>query len=287
MKRPSGLGRGLDALIPKSAGPAAGLTEVPTQSIAPGQHQPRLAFDETAHEELVASVREHGILQPLVVVEEPAGSGRYTLIAGERRWRAARAAGLAKVPAVVKNADDRARLEIALVENIQRADLNALEEANAYRQLVDEFGLTQEQVAQRVGRSRVAVTNALRLLRLPDAIKRSLVAGELAEGHARALLMLPNADLQLAVLEQVVSRGLSVRETEALVRRLAEPPAENGKRPKSRSRDEALDAAAHQIQQVLGTRVQILRSRRGGRIVIHFHDDESLNGLYEHLTRGR
>src|SRR3954470_14696588 len=216
--RRGGLGRGLDALIPAYGEGAAATLDIDIDAISPNPYQPRIEMDAEALETLAASIRLHGVIQPLVVTHGQE-RGRYVLIAGERRWRAARLAGLGAVPAVVKDAVPRAMLELALVENVVRADLSPLEEAAAYRQLVDDFGLTQAAVAERVGRSRVSVTNTLRLLALPDRVQRALAAGEISEGHARALLGLPTAVDQIGALELIVERGLSVRQTEELVRR--------------------------------------------------------------------
>ena len=198
--------------------PASAGIEVDVNAIAPNPYQPRTGLDPEALAALADSIRVHGVIQPLVVTRGPE-PGRYVLIAGERRWRAARQAGLAAVPVVVKEAAPRAMLELALVENVARADLSPLEEATAYRQLIDEFGLTQAQVAERVGRSRVSVTNTLRLLAAPEPIQAALNAGEISEGHARALLGLPTAADQLAALELITSRGLTVRQTEEAVLR--------------------------------------------------------------------
>src|SRR4051794_24500102 len=213
-QRRSGLGRGLGALIPvptvtlSTSGPL----EIAIELIEPNPYQPRTAIDQGKLHTLADSIRQHGIIQPLVVREfEP---GRFFLIAGERRWRAAQVAGLTTVPVVLKDASPRAQLELALVENVVRADLSPLEEAAAYRQLIEEFGLTQAAVAERVGRSRVSVTNTLRLLALPDRVQRALASGEITEGHARALLGLPTAADQIGALELIVERGLSVRQTE-------------------------------------------------------------------------
>ena len=219
--RRGGLGRGLDALIPAFGEGAAATLDIDIDAIVPNPYQPRVEIDQEALETLAASIRVHGVIQPLVVTHGQE-RGRYVLIAGERRWRAARLAGLGAVPAVVKEAVPRAMLELALVENVVRADLSPLEEAAAYRQLIDDFGLTQAAVAERVGRSRVSVTNTLRLLALPDRVQRALGAGEISEGHARALLGLATAADQVAALEWVLEKGLSVRQTEELVRRWAE-----------------------------------------------------------------
>ena len=291
-----GLGRGLGALIPNtpSTSDAAnipnapveiGASEVALDEIVPNPRQPRQGMDAQELEELAASIREHGLIQPLVVAPLEAGEARdgarYQLIAGERRWQAARLAGLVRVPVVVKNVTPRELLELALVENIQRADLNALEEAAAYQQLVQEFGLTQEQVAARVGRSRAAIANSLRLLRLPEEIKGALRQGRISEGHARAILGLADAEDQLAVLRAVEKRGLSVRQTEELVRRLAsateapEPPPPPS--PQTRALENAFRGA-------LGTKVALMRGERGGRLVIYFYSEEELQGIYERIV---
>ena len=224
-----GLGKGLEALIP-SGQPTPGLLEVSVEDIAPNPRQPRRSLDSRALHELADSIREHGLIQPLVVsrIRTRPKSGeegpRYQLIAGERRRQAAKMAGLERVPVVVKEASPQEMLELALVENIQRADLNPLEEAAAYGQLVDEFGLTQEEVASRVGRSRSSVANSLRLLGLPDQVKEVLAEGRISEGHARAILGLKRGGDRLKALRAVLKRGLSVRQTEELVRRLISDP---------------------------------------------------------------
>ena len=289
-QRRGGLGRGLEALIPTLGDEfAAAAFEIDIDAIAPNPYQPRIEMDQEALESLAASIRVHGVIQPLVVTHGPE-RGRYVLIAGERRWRAARLAGLGAVPAVVKEAAPRAMLELALVENVVRADLDPLEEAAAYRQLIDDFGLTQAAVAERVGRSRVSVTNTLRLLALPDRVQRALGAGEISEGHARALLGLPTAPEQVAALEWVLERGLSVRQTEELVRRwvAGEPPASVRRAPASTAgddREETLrQAYVAGLQRALGTRVAFRPGKDGGgTLTIHYDSDEALNALYERL----
>jgi len=276
MTKRSGLGRGLEALIPAAAEAAGGLVQVPVSAITPNPMQPRTALEPEALAELAASIREHGLIQPLVVTQQ--GPERYQLIAGERRWQAARLAGLATVPAIVKEATPQQVLELALVENIQRADLNPLEEAAAFRQLIDEFGLSQEQVADRVGKSRVAVTNTLRLLRLPAEIKQALADGTIQEGHARALLGLPAAAAQTAALQVVVKRGLNVRQTEELVRRLSAEPASRPGAAEDQGETRSLE---NKFRARLGTKVQLFRSRHGrGRVVIHFYSEEELEAIY-------
>ncbi|MCC6315022.1 MAG: ParB/RepB/Spo0J family partition protein [Thermomicrobiales bacterium] len=283
--RRGGLGRGLNALIPtlaESAAPPAAL-EVEINAIAPNPYQPRAAMDPATLETLADSIRIHGMIQPLVVATG-GERGRYLLIAGERRWRAARLAGLTAVPVVVKEAAPRAMLELALVENVVRADLSPLEEAAAYRQLIEEFGLTQAAVAERVGRSRVSITNTLRLLAAPEPVREALARGEITEGHARALLGLPSGADQLAALEIVLARGLTVRQTEELVRGWGA----SGSQPKPTAAPE-LDPNARIVQEgfqrALGAKVTLRRSRDGGgAVTIHYGSDEELDALYRRIV---
>src|SRR3954451_552780 len=293
--RRTGLGRGLGALIPQSTG-GAGLLEIDVDRIIANPWQPRLEIDEESPADLVSSIREHGVLQPLIVTRADGDS--YALVAGERRWRAARAAGLLTVPIVVKETTPRQRLEIALVENIQRQDLSPLETAQAYRQLIDEHSLTQEAVAERVGKSRAAVANVLRLLQLPPAARDALARGLITEGHARAYLSCATPELATILLESILANGLSVRQAEELARRLnAAEPADDDADPadgpeattattaedRRPARQLPPDAAAieDRFRQALGTKVQLYKSRRGGRLVIHFYSDDELTGLYE------
>ncbi|MFN2242436.1 MAG: ParB/RepB/Spo0J family partition protein [Anaerolineae bacterium] len=282
MGRRSGLGRGLGALIPETEEPTGGVTQVPVSAITPNPLQPRTVVDSEALRELAASIREHGLIQPLIVTQQ--GPERYQLIAGERRWQAARMAGLAQVPVIVKEATPQQALELALVENIQRADLNPLEEAMAFRQLVDEFHLTQEQVADRVGKSRVSVTNTLRLLRLPAAVKQALIDGTIHEGHARVLLALPTKEAQVAALKTVITKSLSVRQTEELIRRLMAEPAPPKQPVPVAPETQALE---EDFRETLGTKVNLYRSRKGqGRLVIHFYSEEELQALYDVIVGG-
>jgi len=257
---------------------SAGLLEVPVDRITPNPWQPRVDLNEEQLRELAESIREHGLIQPLIVTSASEG---YQLIAGERRWRAARLAGLARVPVIVKEAGDRAKLELALVENLQRADLNPLEAAMAYNQLIQDFGLTHAQVAERVGKSRVTITKSLRLLRLPDDVKQALAAGEITEGHADALVPLGGRELQMQVVERIRYEGLNVRQTEQLVRRLRENRPEPPASPSSRQRDPYVEALEDEFRQALGTKVNLFRTERGGRLVIHFYSDEELQALYD------
>jgi len=279
--RKTGLGKGLGALIPAaeqdSATATQGIDEVPLASITPNPRQPRSSIRDQDLVELAASIEEHGIIQPLVVTKSPDG---YQLIAGERRWRASRLAGLSNVPVVVKDVAPREMLELALVENLQRADLNSLEEAVAYRQLIDEFQLTQNQVARRVGKSRAAVSNTLRLLKAARRVQEALLETKISEGHARALMGLERAEAQEAALKTVLKQGLNVRQTEELVRRLLGVRREKLAReipPETR----ALEAS---FREALGTKVSLTRGDKGGRVVIHFYSDEELDALYERIV---
>lgn len=276
-----GLGRGLDVLIPSEDTETDGLLRVPVGSITPNPHQPRTTVSEASLTELADSIREHGIIQPLVVTRSLGGD--YQLIAGERRWRASQLAGLEEVPVIVKEAAPQEMLELALVENVQRADLNPLEEALAYQHLVDDFGLSQSEVARRVGKSRPAVNNVLRLLAAAPAVQQALLDGEITEGHGRALLGLETDEAQTAALQTVVNRDLSVRETEALVRRLrgeAAPPA--AKSPEVE--DPHIQALEERFQQALGTRVRLKHGKKKGRVIIYYYSDEEFLSLYQRLT---
>jgi ParB family chromosome partitioning protein len=281
------LGRGLGALIPDAGpgSPEAGgdffLCDI--DLIRPNRFQPRRHFAEEAIEELAASIRAQGVLQPLIVRRSGPG---YELVAGERRLRAARRAGLREVPAVIREVTDDQLLEMSLVENIQRADLNPIEEADAYDSLIQRLHLTQEQAAARVGRSRSAVANFLRLRGLPDPIKAAIAEGRLSMGHARALLSAETAAQQLAAWRAVAERGLSVRETEALVRRLKAAPKAPRVAPKS---SEALQLASlsAELSRHLGTKVSIRKSGRQGRIEIEFYGNDDLDRLLAHLRQER
>jgi ParB family chromosome partitioning protein len=278
--RTFGLGRGLDALIP-SATEKRGVLELDLDRIERNPDQPRSSFDETTLGELAASIAVHGILQPVIVRQ--LADGGYQLVAGERRLRAARLAGLLTVPAIIRETGEEASsLELALIENIQRADLNAIETALAYRELIDRFGLTHEAVARQVGKSRVSISNALRLLDLAAETRSAIIDGRITEGHGRALAAITIPELQQAVLEIVVERQLSVRQTEELVRRKRE------ERPQRERRQLSPDLAdlEAQLRGVLATRVGIVRTRRGGRLVIDFYSDEELDRLYSIITRG-
>ncbi len=279
MAKTFGLGRGLDALIPRAT--AAGeIPEIPLERIARNPLQPRSRFDDGETAELAASIAMHGVLQPIVV--RASADGGYELIAGERRLRAARLAGLTHIPAVVRDSADGEQLELALVENLQRQDLNAIEEAGAYRELVDRFALSHEDVARKVGKSRVAISNALRLLDLTAETREAIADGRITEGHGRALAALTVPELQRAALQIVIERHLSVRQTEELVRRKRD--AAPARRAGAIS-DDLSDLEA-QLRGLLATRVGIVRTRRGGRLVIDFYSDEELDRLHAIIARG-
>lgn len=317
MPRPSGLGRGLDSLIPGASDFAranpnedprvqpspratalppgldtrlvgqAGQMEVAVGDIQPNPKQPRSekGMTQSPLDELAASIREHGIIQPLVVKRSEGAGAPYTLIAGERRWRAAQLAGLKRVPVVVKDIAPGQMLEVALIENIQRHDLNALEEAQAYQQLMHELALTHEQVAGRVGKSRSTISNTMRLLELPDRGQQALMEGAISEGHARAILGLKAAEEQLTALDAVVADGLSVRQTEELIRRLNEqknaPPPKPAEKPEKSKDTKSFEA---KLRGALGTKVSLNRGKKGGKIVIEFYSDEEFEALYGQLV---
>jgi ParB family chromosome partitioning protein len=281
------LGRGLDALIPGAgrslppAEPSSGATTsdllVAIDKIRPNPRQPRSEFDEGALAELAASIRVQGVIQPLLVRRMP--DGDFELVAGERRLRAAERAGLTHVPVFVREISDDESLELALVENIQRDDLSPLEEATAYQRLIDEFGHTQEQIAERVGKSRPAVANTLRLLRLPESIKQDLARGKLTPGHARVLLSIDDAAAQLRAAKQIHTRHMSVRDAE----QLAAARKSTSKRPAVRDPHRA--ALERELSSALGTRVRITPKGRGGRIEIEFYSSEELQGLVERIGK--
>lgn len=279
--RTQGLGRGLAALIPQRAVGLPGPVDLAVDRIRPNPYQPRRHFDPAELATLTASIREHGVLQPVLVTEAVDG---YELVAGERRLRAAIAAGLERIPAIVRQFDDRSRLEIALIENLQREDLDPIEAAQGFRRLIDEFGFTHEQIAERVGRARSTVANTLRLLDLAPGVQACVADRRLTEGHARALGGL-SVEHQEHVLGTVIDQDLSVRQTEELVRRLREPRPAPARTQERRS-DPDLERLEEDLRRSLGTKVSLARSRKGGRIVIEYYSDEELGRLYERLTGG-
>ena len=286
-KKRHALGRGLSALIPDvpvSSPPvladATSPAEVDLDLLEPNRDQPRTNVDEARLDELSRSIKDSGIIQPILV--RPISDGRYEIVAGERRWRAAQRAGLMKVPVVVRDVPDEKRLELALIENVQRENLNPIEEARAYRRLSDQFQMTQEQIAEAVGKDRATVANYQRLLSLPAEVQAEVGTGALTMGHARALVGLADQALQRRVARDVRVRDLSVRETEALVKKLVTPVAIKDAKPVT---DVHTKAAEEQLRQALGTRVRIARRRRGGQIEVHFGSEDELQRIYEQLTK--
>jgi ParB family chromosome partitioning protein len=288
-KRP-GLGKGLDALIPthpegEILTEFGGVMEVPLNLISANPHQPRRGFDEESLKELAASISEHGIIQPLLLSAQDSGEEqKYALIAGERRLRAAHIAGLKTVPAVLREAEGQDHLVIALIENVQRADLNPLETATAYQSLAVEFGLSHEEIGKRVGKSRTAVTNLLRLLDLPDVVQQAVRKNQISMGHARALLALPTIKAQSAALQTILTQDLNVRQTETLVSQL-----KGKKKPKPPQKDQKspeLKALEEELQSALGTKVRLTRSKKGaGTITVHYYSDEEFDTLLDHFLK--
>jgi len=289
MNRPSGLGRGLGALIPSAAPGQSGLLDLKLTAVIPNPRQPRGHFDQQQLEELALSLREVGVLQPILV--RPMGDDRYEIIAGERRYRAARLAGLETIPAIVRDTDDSKLLTEALVENIHRADLNPLEEAAAYQQLLEDFGVTHEQLAERVGKSRSAISNALRLLGLPPALQQRVATGTISAGHARALLGVADAAQQEALAQRVVAEELSVRQTEELVRRVVEG-VDTGQALRdlaAAAKQRAASPFEHLQQRlvdVLATKVTIKGTARRGKLVIEYSGRQDLERLLGILSAG-
>jgi len=275
------LGKGLGALLP-TGGVSASMTgkrvfmQCPIEKITPNRYQPRKVFDETALAELVSSVKEKGVLQPLIV--RSAGNDSFELIAGERRWRAAQKAGLKEVPVVIKEVSDRESLEIAIIENIQRAELNPVEEAEGYRRLMDEFSYTQEELAGKVGKERATVSNHLRILKLPEEVKKDIADGRLSLGHAKALLGLGKGEEIIDIKKTVIKKGMSVRETEALVKRTRQ----GGLKKKTPAKvDNDLAGLEERLKRHFGTRVRIARKGGKGKVEIDFYSDEELDSLIE------
>ena len=286
------LGRGLSALLPEIPGPTsgpgsppevAGFQEVDLDLLEPNPDQPRSVLDDSKLEELAQSIRSHGVIQPIVVTPNRRRQGGYHIVAGERRWRASQRAGLLRVPVVVREVEPTKRLEMALIENIQRENLNPIEEASAYKRLSDEFELTQAQIAESVGKDRATVANYQRLLSLPPEVRADVAAGFLSMGHARALVALPDARAQRHIAREIRSQDLSVRETEALVKRITAPQ----RSPATTTNDDDVHtkAAEERLRISLGTRVRIVRSGKGGRIEVNFTSENELQRLYEQFIR--
>ena len=286
------LGRGLSALLPEIPDPtrgpisppeAVGAQEVDLDLLEPNPDQPRSALDDSKLDELAQSIRSHGVIQPIVVTPNRRRQGGFHIVAGERRWRASQRAGLLRVPVVVREVEHTKRFEMALVENIQRENLNPIEEASAYKRLSDEFELTQAQIAESVGKDRATVANYQRLLGLPPEVRADVAAGFLSMGHARALVALPDARAQRHIAREIRSQDLSVRETEALVKRIITPK----RSPATTTNDDDVHtkAAEERLRISLGTRVRIVRSGKGGRIEVNFTSENELQRLYEQFIR--
>jgi ParB family chromosome partitioning protein len=292
MSQRRGLGRGLGAFFPVGRQDAAGpsLLNIPLDDIAANPNQPRRAFDVAALESLADSIRANGLLSPIIVRPAAALRGKYEIVAGERRWRAARLAGLSEVPAIVRDIADGASIELALLENLQRADLNAIEEAAGYKQLLDEHGFTQDVLGQRLGKNRSTITNALRLLSLPDSVQALVRDGALSAGHARALAALP-PDQAEAFARRIVAQGLSVRDVEHLVadaararstgRKPGVPPPQPGA---SKALSPDMAEVENRLRYALATRVTLNIGSRGGTVVVHFADDRELQRIVDHLA---
>ena len=280
-----GLGRGLGALLGDAAlqSQEGGSLSLPISQVEPGLKQPRKRFDEESLQDLADSIRTHGVIQPLTV--RRLASGYYQIIAGERRWRAAKIAGLTEIPAVIIEADDRKVMELGLIENLQREDLNPVEEANGYKVLMDQYGLTQEEVAQRVGKSRPAVANALRLLALPDPVHQLLEEGKLSAGHARAILAAPTGELQKKLAQKVIAEDLSVRQTEALAKRLAAGEKEPSSPTPGPDLTIYLRAAEKSLAARFGRKVNIISGKKKGKIELEYYNPEDLNTLLDLLEQ--
>lgn len=279
--RPQGLGRGLAALIPQRSASTAASIEVPLARIRENPRQPRQRMNDEALATLAESIRQHGVIQPILVTETIDG---YQLVAGERRVRAARMAGLERIPAIVRQLADRQQLELALVENLQREDLDPIEAARAYRQLIDDFAFSQDDLAARVGRARSTVANTLRLLELHQSVQDAVAGGMITEGHARAIGGLPTEG-QGRVVGMVADEGLSVRQTEELVRRIREPREPKAPVTAAQANPD-IERVEEDLRRSLGTKVRLTRTRRGGRIVIDYYGDEELARIYQRLVGG-
>ena len=282
MTKRRGLGRGLSSLIPvdESFDASTGMITVRIDEIEPNPHQPRGNIDKSSLNELAVSIKEHGLIQPIIVTSND--KGKYIIIAGERRWRAADLAGFDELQVIIKEATPQSMLEMALVENIQRDDLNAIEEAHAYRQLIDEFGLTQEDVSRRVGKSRSTVANIVRLISLPINIQSAVLDGDISGAHARALLPLPTPESQSSLMNTIIKRDLNVRQVEDIVKKMLAGEKPKPTLPKQRS-PEVVELES-QFQRSLGTKVTIQEGKKGGKIIIHFYSGEDLEAIYESIV---
>ena len=285
MAQRKALGRGLNALLGTSDLESDQLREIDIDRILPNSHQPRKNFDEDGLNELADSIREHGLVQPVVV--RPLDDGFFQLIAGERRWRAAQRAALVRIPAVIREANEHDVLELALIENLQREDLNPIEEAQAYERLIVDFGMTQEEVARRVGKNRTTIANMLRLLRLPPEVQQWLRENRISTGHAKALLSLSDLNAILDTARKIIQGNYSVRQTEMLVARFSKSAPDDSGNASPVVIDPNVKAAIHALEQALGTKVTVQEQEGKGKIEIHFFSFEEMNRLYEGLLRAK
>lgn len=272
-----GLGKGLEALLPRGVDDESGIEYIDVDKIRSNKSQPRKYFDDRSLKELADSIKEHGMIQPVIVKAQ--GDG-YVIIAGERRWKAARLAGMKEIPAIVKNVSDQEVLQLALIENLQREDLNPIEEAMAYKALIEEHGMTQEDVSEKIGKSRSAIANSIRLLNLDHRVIDYLITGELTTGHARALLSLEEGDAQFEVAKKVIKEGMNVRQTESLVKRILNG---HGKKKRIGESNTTYRFIQEDMEKALGTKITIKRTKNKGRIEIEFYSDEDLQRIYEYL----
>ncbi|NPV02137.1 MAG: ParB/RepB/Spo0J family partition protein [Brevinematales bacterium] len=282
------LGKGMMALVDEmsdSQPDAKDIGVIDIDRIIPNRYQPRKTISEGALKELADSIREKGVIQPVIVSE--LGDGRYELVAGERRWRASKLAGLLEIPAIIRDYSEEERIEIALIENIQREDLNAMEVAMAYKEIMERIGLTQEQLSQKIGKNRSTVTNTLRLLKLPEYIRDRVMNGELTEGHARAILSVEDIDGQLNLAKTIIERGLSVREAEEIARGGQPKKKPDVSRETSKARDTGIDELQERFISALGAKVELVGSKKKGKIMIYYHNTDELETLFRAIVRGK
>lgn len=277
-----GLGKGLDALFAEEED-KQGITEVKITDVMPNKNQPRKTFDEEKLLALAESIKEHGLIQPIIVTQN---GDTYTIVAGERRWRAAKKAGVKKIPVLVRDYDDLAVREIALIENLQREDLNPIEEALGYRSLIDEYNLTQEEISTKIGKSRSAIANSMRLLALDEDIQKKLIAGEITEGHARCALAVPAGVVREFFINRVIQDGLNVRQAEILAKDLAKTPSPKSKKQENTAYKIELDRISKNLEQYLGTKVKLSGTSKKGKIEIEYYGNEDLERLLELIKRG-
>lgn len=273
-----GLGKGLGALLGTEEAENGGIMEIRISDIEPNVNQPRKTFDDEKLAALAESIKQHGVVQPLIVQRD---GDTYRIVAGERRWRAARLAGLDTVPVIVRDLSDRQVMEVALIENLQREDLNPIEEAEAYERLISEFGMKQEEVASVVGKSRPAITNSIRLLSLNDEIKSRVISGEISSGHARALLSLDDQKLRLKAMQEIIDKSLSVRETEKLIKQLMTPK----KQKEKKAPDAEYQAIEERFREIFGTKVRIMNNKKNGKILIEYYSLEELDRIINLVER--